>query len=470
MAGDAPFCIDTHLLEAGAQFGGTVFDTAPQRTNPPGNQFTPYGLSRPRPSIPRWPMRTDSDPPLAPSPSPPLSPTRRPLDPRAPPFTPRHSPPRLQVQTDGHQELAIPEGPSAPLTPQITVSPAQYIGNNDAVTEAVRQLSRSRRSSSPGQRPTGIQRRASLRGSGNMAASPSPMARTVSAPGVHAGSPGTRLNTRNVTQSPVQRPRHAHQALRRVEMSSNAAVPAPAMASTRMPATSSLTPALSSDPAAWLAGTSTTGYSQRVHRPHEHLLCAPTIQPTTPMTPRSSPALSRSRSASTHGRQPLSCSHEDCRHRANGKTFATPGALRKHYERAHMPECDRAHGCTVQGCPRRFLYPKDVRRHVEEVHDQLKARCEQCGADLARPDLLVRHVATVHGPRNYAAASPSMSSVTSFAMTPRSEYSFGGPSTPLSSFGSAPRPKAPHFSSFQSILEDNDDVPGSAPMEKSWTR
>lgn len=229
-----------------------------------------------------------------------------------------------------------------------------------------------------------------------------------------------------------------------------------------------LAPVQAITPGTWLPGTHNVGYEPRLHGPQQ--LGSP-IQMPSPSPATSRPTPSRSQTSSAQNRRPLHCSYTDCRQHLAGKIFKTPGELRKH-ERNHLPESERPHECLVVGCPRRFWWPKDRTRHIEVVHEGVRVQCEQCGNTLCRGDDLARHVATVHGAqgsseRNWAAPSPSVSSVTTsfdYAMTPQSEYSFPViPGTPLSSFDSASRPKARHWESFGSM-------PGSVPMEKSLTR
>ena len=217
-------------------------------------------------------------------------------------------------------------------------------------------------------------------------------------------------------------------------------------------------------PAAWLAETHNVGFNDQLRRPQQSALSG---------TTRSVPARSQASSQS----RPLACDFQSCRHRAQGKTFKTAGELRKH-ERTHLPESERPHGCPVSGCTSRFWWPKDIKRHIKVVHEKLKVRCDYCDAELCRADDLERHVATVHNnnyaasPRNWAAPSPSTSSMASFAMTPRSEYSFVMPSTPPtgSSFASGSRARVQGLTSFDSIPEDGDDAACSVPMMKSLTR
>ena len=148
--------------------------------------FTPYGRTQPPTRTTYGPLRRPlHNPALAPSPPP--SPTRIRLDPTARPFTPKQSPSRLRVETNVQQELATPTLP-APRTPRIQLSPADDFGAtvDDATLQAVRQLSRNRRQSSPGRRPTGVQRSYSGRKTPGHPPTTAPMTRVVSAPGRYA--------------------------------------------------------------------------------------------------------------------------------------------------------------------------------------------------------------------------------------------------------------------------------------------
>ena len=55
-----------------------------------------------------------------------------------------------------------------------------------------------------------------------------------------------------------------------------------------------------------------------------------------------------------------------CRHLGCGQVFDVPSDLR-HHERKHKSKENRAHGCH---CGERFLYPKDLLRHSNNVHKE----------------------------------------------------------------------------------------------------
>lgn len=459
MAGGAPFdCVNPEWLTSKA--GALFEDTSPVQTKNVFQQplFTPYVR-------PHSPMRTTYAPPRRPAQDPTLalsptaSPTRRPLNPTARPFTPpgqnasRDNPCGLRIETNVQQEHAVT--PVTPRTPRIRLTPVDNVESvtNDAAIRAARQLPRNRRSSSPGQRPLGVQRRVSGR---RIAMAPpptsTPMSRVVSAPGsttTAATQAGTSAYTMQAARSqsgvallsPVRR----------------SMVTAPPVADMLLPRVGSKTPARPIHPAEWLPSTHNVGFDGQLHTDRATEGAAPPIP-----EPARSTAASSSSSAVVQGRRPLVCDFLDCRHRAQGKTFKTAADLRKH-RRNHLPASERPHGCPILGCAQRFWWPKDVDRHVEVVHNKTKAKCELCDAELCREDDLARHLATVHSgrstdPRNWAAPSPSVSSVASFAMTPRSEHSYTMPSTPLTgpltSFPSASRPKMPsHLASSDSIPE-----------------
>jgi hypothetical protein len=48
------------------------------------------------------------------------------------------------------------------------------------------------------------------------------------------------------------------------------------------------------------------------------------------------------------------------------KKFDTQGAATKHHQRTHTPESSRPHKCPH--CPRRFLWDKDIKRHIGQMH------------------------------------------------------------------------------------------------------
>lgn len=500
MAGGAPFdFVNPEWLlttNTGAIFDDTDFNTPVPLQQPlQHTPFTPFGRTQTPTRTAYGPLRQPQfNPVFARSPSPPHR-----LDPTARPFTPKQSHSRLRVKTNAGQEHETPTTPHTPRTPCIQLSPAEDVAVSEATVQAVRQLSRTPRQSSPGCRPAGVHRSISSR----KTAVPRPaqstlMSRGASAPGLYAANVDSVDTLPSVRQS--RSPTQASQpalapaisgSKREMLPPSTPVVTArflPAQrsytpnltgsrAAERSPQTSTsaqqptnpfLAPVQPMNPATWLAQTHNVGYEGHLHSPQP---LRDATEATLPVAPRSVPT--RSRASSVQGRRPLACGYQGtCNHRAQGKTFKTHGDLRKH-QRTHLPESQRPYGCSVPGCARRFLWPKDVTRHVEVVHEKSKVRCEHCDAELCRADDLARHIATVHNghaasPRNWAAPSPSASSVASYAMTPHSESSFAVPGTPLSSFGSASRPKVPHVASCHSIPEG--EYPDSVPMSKSLTQ
>lgn len=419
------------LAGAGTQFTTTGNARA-------STQFTPYGQTTTQSRSIYGPLRQPQQNPAV-ARSPPPSPTCTRLDPTARSFTPKQSPSRfLRVDTNVQQEPATLS--PTPRTPRIEVSPAEDQAVHDAAFRAARQRSRTRRQSSPGRPPMATRAQSGYFGWKTTMlplASPVPVSRTFPSPGSRARGPMTGAAPAYVPPNTTQ------------------TVDNPFLAPTQP-----------MNPAAWLAETHNVGYEHHLRG----LQTMPGLSNTSaPTAPQSAPGRARAPSVSS---RPLICSAPECRHRAQGKTFKTLSELRKH-ERTHLPETERPHACRVPGCPRKFFWPKDLKRHVEVYHEKAKVRCEHCGTELCRQDDLARHIATVHkqqaaSPRNWAAPSPSASSAASLAMTPRSERSFVVPSTPPT--GSSSRPKMSHLTSFDSIAEDEDDGAYSVPMVKSFTR
>jgi uncharacterized Zn-finger protein len=53
------------------------------------------------------------------------------------------------------------------------------------------------------------------------------------------------------------------------------------------------------------------------------------------------------------------------------KRHHTAGDLRKHVARAHLPESSRQQQCAH--CTARFLWPKDLRRHMTQIHGKMES-------------------------------------------------------------------------------------------------
>lgn len=97
--------------------------------------------------------------------------------------------------------------------------------------------------------------------------------------------------------------------------------------------------------------------------------------------------------ASTASLGYLQCDHPGCR-----QTFSSRGEL-NHHIRCHIPEDERPHQCLI--CPRRFLYPREVRRHMAthgigpRYHCPVP-RCRLAIRTFARRDHLLRHIRRFH--------------------------------------------------------------------------
>ena len=454
MAGNAPFnFVNPEWLtnNAGAVFDNTMVDAGAVQNEYDLIDLTPYEhdfvdlTPYDRPQSPPQstygpPPAQNRDPTLAPAPS---SPTRNHLNPTTRPFPPNQSLFGLRVETTIEQEQATP-ALKTPHTPRIELSPAEDRGDlvSEAVMQALRPLSRARRPSSSGHRPTGVQRPRSSSGRKTPMAPPPtgpPMSRIASAPGRYAR---TQINQSSVPYTP-----QTH---------------------SQLPENPLLAPVQPMSPTTWLSQTHNTGFDSQLRGPHLLAGAAP------PRGPRSAPPRSRPPKESS-GK--ITCDYPDCPHAVKGGTFDKESDLRKHWK-VHLPMSERPHGCTEPGCEWRFWDRKDLKRHEKTVHKREKSLCKLCSAELCRDDDLKRHMETVHpthadGPRNWAAPSPSVSSMTSYAMTPRSERSFAIPSTPPtgpSSFASGSRPRVQHLTSFDSIPEDDDDLAWSVPMTKSLTK
>jgi hypothetical protein len=74
-----------------------------------------------------------------------------------------------------------------------------------------------------------------------------------------------------------------------------------------------------------------------------------------------------------------------CEDRGCRKTFDTQGAATKHYQRTHILEADRPLQCPH--CPRRFLWDKDVRRHIGQMHAAVQTAVALRSPNLRRPSL-----------------------------------------------------------------------------------
>ncbi|KAK5111497.1 hypothetical protein LTR85_011844 [Meristemomyces frigidus] len=77
----------------------------------------------------------------------------------------------------------------------------------------------------------------------------------------------------------------------------------------------------------------------------------------------------------------------------------TQGELNKHQLRKHGPEEDRRYPCLKPDCFKRFLYPKDLKRHNKDVHlpkDLYHCPESGCGKTFARHYGRARHMGSAH--------------------------------------------------------------------------
>ncbi|KAK4629219.1 hypothetical protein CLAFUW4_07635 [Fulvia fulva] len=57
------------------------------------------------------------------------------------------------------------------------------------------------------------------------------------------------------------------------------------------------------------------------------------------------------------------CTHPDC-----DRTFDRLCEAKKHFKAKHTPLQLKPHGCTIDGCDFRGMWPKDIRRHLKQKH------------------------------------------------------------------------------------------------------
>ncbi|RMY16042.1 hypothetical protein D0868_00541 [Hortaea werneckii] len=74
--------------------------------------------------------------------------------------------------------------------------------------------------------------------------------------------------------------------------------------------------------------------------------------------------------------------------------FSTLSDLKKHL-RSHMPYEHLPHHCFQDGCGRRFLFSKDLKKHWN-AHAGSSVKCPHCNKNMSRSDNLARHIRTQH--------------------------------------------------------------------------
>ena len=174
------------------------------------------------------------------------------------------------------------------------------------------------------------------------------------------------------------------------------------------------------------------------------------------------------------------CSHKGCPEHA--RVWDTRSE-RDHHERKHVPKDQRAHPC--QHCGKKFLFPKDVGRHVDAVHLGLRVICPHCTKAYSRKDNLDRHIKAQHGYGRSSGSASQMSANSPTASTPlshaQSPVDYTGRTTPLNlspvAVTSAPWSKPNHHHRHDSVNEPSshdceitpEPPPYSQPMFKSYS-
>lgn len=72
-----------------------------------------------------------------------------------------------------------------------------------------------------------------------------------------------------------------------------------------------------------------------------------------------------------------------------GKRFDRVEDMLKHRER-HSTE-NKPLECPVESCPKRFMYPTDLKRHVAMTHGEAPHNCSICGKGFGRRDHMEKH-------------------------------------------------------------------------------
>ena len=164
------------------------------------------------------------------------------------------------------------------------------------------------------------------------------------------------------------------------------------------------------------------------------------------------------------------CSHEGCPE--STKVWDTKSD-RDHHLRKHVPEDQRAHACAQ--CPRRFHFPKDLKRHRDTHNKSAGVTCLMCGKLYSRPDNLKRHISTVHKdtqsskPASQTSArSPTPSSATSYVRSPVDMTGHNTPWTlsPLMA-KSTPSSKSGHYR--HDSVNEPDTADSHTPSESSFS-
>ena len=92
--------------------------------------------------------------------------------------------------------------------------------------------------------------------------------------------------------------------------------------------------------------------------------------------------------------------HDKVRYPCNQCDYAAtrPSTLKAHQQSIHE---GKRYPCTL--CKRQFVFHSDVTRHMKTVHSGgSKLECDQCSYITARPNLLRRHIESVHTKATYA--------------------------------------------------------------------
>jgi hypothetical protein len=79
------------------------------------------------------------------------------------------------------------------------------------------------------------------------------------------------------------------------------------------------------------------------------------------------------------------------------KKFDTQGAATKHHQRTHTPESSRPHKCPH--CPRRFLWDKDIKRHIGQMHAAHQNAVALRSPNTRRPSFDLEMLFGPNGPR-----------------------------------------------------------------------
>ncbi len=122
----------------------------------------------------------------------------------------------------------------------------------------------------------------------------------------------------------------------------------------------------------------------------------------TPQTALSSSPQASSPSLPLQVGQTFTCSHYACRKKDYG--WELPNQFNKHWKNCHTPEHEKQFGCDV--CPKRYVWNKDLERHLRTHADGRPFLCSRCDHPFTRADNMARHFTTCGN----SVASPSPSS------------------------------------------------------------